>query len=351
MDGHDFGHAIDVLSEAGVIGGYEDGSFRPDTLINRAEFVKILVMMSGLEAAGSDCFTDVAEEWFAASVCAAKEAGWINGYDDGSFGPANSIVLIEALKIVVNAFEVELNDPVGEEWYSAPLETMALRQAIPTSLNHYTEQLTRGEAVEIVWRTAYDVQMEPATALDEFEGASCSEFQPETYDNIDLDRVRDTWFEWTNDARAAQGLDPYVHDTQLDRTGTIWAAYSRDRGYIDHKRPGTSAYYDYYAIQSWFKNLGLTFKNLGGYTFVENIGRGPYSCSAEDCTEEVIDMMKYTFDYFMSEAGLAYRPHYNSIMSSYYAHIGFGIVVTDSEYYLTVHYATEIISDPAPFCD
>ena len=146
-------------------------------------------------------------------------------------------------------------------------------------------------------------------------------------------------------------MSAYVHDEQLDRTALIWSEYGRSEGKMTHTRPGTTAYYDYYAILNWFADLGLTFTSVGGYTFTENIGRGPYSCSADDCTDELLDAIEYTFDYYMSEAGSSYRPHYNSIMNSEFQKIGFGLVVSDSSYFMTIHYATEITSSVAPACD
>ena len=104
-------------------------------------------------------------------------------------------------------------------------------------------------------------------------------------------------------------------------------------------------------IEDWFENLGLTFENKSRVTFTENIGLGPYSCDAEDCTDELIAMIKYSFDYYMNEVNSSYRPHYNSIMNSYFKEIGLGIAISSSQYYLTVHYGTAITSNPSPICD
>lgn len=98
--------AILSLRDRGVIGGYTDGTFRPDVGINRAEFLKILVAgFRGDEIRGeTECFRDIADEWFAPYICAAKRLGWIDGYPDGTFRPAQRINRAEAMKIVVTAF-------------------------------------------------------------------------------------------------------------------------------------------------------------------------------------------------------------------------------------------------------
>jgi len=98
--------AIMALYEEGIISGYPDGTYRPGGGINRAEFIKILVGgFRDQEIIGeTDCFADVADEWFAPYVCAAKRLGWIGGYTDGTFRPAQSVNRAEAMKIVTEAF-------------------------------------------------------------------------------------------------------------------------------------------------------------------------------------------------------------------------------------------------------
>jgi len=94
------------LYEEGIIRGYPDGTFRPSGSINRAELIKILMLgFRDQEILGEmDCFDDVAEEWFAPYVCAAKRLGWIGGYADGTFRPAQSVNRAEAIKIITEAF-------------------------------------------------------------------------------------------------------------------------------------------------------------------------------------------------------------------------------------------------------
>lgn len=338
------------LQSQGIVQGYANGDLGLENKINRAEFLKITMASLGMESEGGNCFTDVNEQWYAPYICAAKERGLIKGYADGSFRPEQAVNLLEAGKILTDAFELETSGVVGQEWYSPSLETLAAAGAIPATVDFYTETLIREEAFELLWRVKEN-QTGESTALAAFKGAACMDFEPEFYENIDMQRVRDTWLSWYNEARAAQGLPAFTVNEQLDRSAYLWSELARSRGYIDHKRPGTTAYYDYYAIQDWFSDLGLTFANVGGITFTENIGRGPYSCSAEDCTDELLAMIRYTFDYYMSEAGQAYRPHYNSLMSGTFKEIGLGLVVSESSYYLTIHYATSITSDPTPFCD
>ncbi len=98
--------AILNLRDRGIIAGYSDGTFRPAGTINRAEFLKIL--MAGFKSeelrGESRCFTDVGSEWFAPYVCAAKRQRWIAGYQDGTFKPGQLINRAEAMKILISVF-------------------------------------------------------------------------------------------------------------------------------------------------------------------------------------------------------------------------------------------------------
>ena len=97
-----YNNAVSTLSAMGILGGYEDGSFRPNASITRAEFAKIAVSFFELE--GLDCenpFLDVAPSaWYAESVAAAAEIGLIEGYEGGFFRPDAPITRAEACTIV-----------------------------------------------------------------------------------------------------------------------------------------------------------------------------------------------------------------------------------------------------------
>jgi len=97
-----YNNAVSTLSRMGVIGGYADGTFRPDAPISRAEFAKIAVSFTQNNGSTTyNYFTDVkTTDWFAPYVTAAKDAGLIEGYSDGSFKPESKITRAEACAIV-----------------------------------------------------------------------------------------------------------------------------------------------------------------------------------------------------------------------------------------------------------
>ena len=113
--------AVEMLNGMGVVKGYEDGSFKPNTAVNRAELTKMLVvaMTIGAPAPSADtyanCFPDVKTEWFAPYVCYAKEKGWVSGYPDKTFKPGNPVNRVEAMKIILNAM-------IPEQYWPSPTD-------------------------------------------------------------------------------------------------------------------------------------------------------------------------------------------------------------------------------------
>lgn len=90
---------IATLTNAGILKGYNDGSFKPNASISRAEFATVASRFDKLSG-GSKTFTDVpSTHWAYAAITSAAEKGWVNGYSDGSFRPNNSINRAEVVKI------------------------------------------------------------------------------------------------------------------------------------------------------------------------------------------------------------------------------------------------------------
>ncbi len=104
--------AIRFLTYLGVLEGYDDGSFLPNESINRAELMKVMVYGWLGQAPDAetyrDCFPDVTDEWYAPYVCYAYEEGWVQGYVDGYFHPENTVSKVEALKMIIESYGVDV---------------------------------------------------------------------------------------------------------------------------------------------------------------------------------------------------------------------------------------------------
>lgn len=107
IQGHWAQADIQKLSDRNILGGYPDGTFRPQGAVTRAEFASILVKALGLSAqntAASPTFYDVpASHWAFSSVETVRAQGLVSGYPDGSFHPAQQINRAEALVMMGKA--------------------------------------------------------------------------------------------------------------------------------------------------------------------------------------------------------------------------------------------------------
>ena len=92
---------IEAIKTAGYINGYPDGTFRPNNNISRAEIAKIVVLAAGftIDTSGAG-FSDIAGHWASDYILTAANRGVVGGYTDGTFRPNNSATRAEASKMV-----------------------------------------------------------------------------------------------------------------------------------------------------------------------------------------------------------------------------------------------------------
>ena len=150
-------NAISTLSNMGIIDGFSDGTFRPYAKITRAQFAKIAVGF--FETTREDYqgyFTDVdIDAWYTEYVEAAARVGLIEGFNDGTFRPNTNITRAQACVIVNRALgrapdedrlldEDEMitwpdNNP--DDWFYADMQEA-------TNSHDYTWTTVSGDKVE-----------------------------------------------------------------------------------------------------------------------------------------------------------------------------------------------------------
>ena len=149
--------AAAVLRGFGVVDGYEDGTFRPDATLTRAEFCKLAVMAMGLGGevsanARRSLFTDVqAGHWAAGYVNLCSRQGVVNGYGDGRFGPGDSVTCAQALTILLRLLGYTAQQ-VGDSWpedYLLLAARLGLDEGLDLSAN---DALSRGDAALLLYR-------------------------------------------------------------------------------------------------------------------------------------------------------------------------------------------------------
>lgn len=126
--------AISTIAAAGFINGYEDGTFKPENPITRAEFAAIISRMYGdIDTTFAADFDDIQGHWAANEIKKLSELECINGYEDNTVRPEQLITRAESMAII-NRVLVRYVDADGlhdninnwsdndiNEWYYYPV--------------------------------------------------------------------------------------------------------------------------------------------------------------------------------------------------------------------------------------
>lgn len=103
LKGHWAEPTVRKFIEKGYINGYPDGTFKPDNNITRAEFVTLTNKVFAYVIEKEEQFKDVNPgDWFYKEIRKAVAQGYINGYEDSTFRPNNSISREEAAVVITN---------------------------------------------------------------------------------------------------------------------------------------------------------------------------------------------------------------------------------------------------------
>ena len=99
--------AVNTLTALGVVNGDDNGKFNPDNTVTRAEFTKMVVEAIGEGSAAASSsytkFADAKSHWAAGYIETGVAKGFINGYDENSFGPDDQVTYAQAVKMLVAA--------------------------------------------------------------------------------------------------------------------------------------------------------------------------------------------------------------------------------------------------------
>lgn len=140
--------AISTMTQAGVITGYKDNTFKPANNITRAEFATIAAKFDSGTYLGPNKFNDIDGHWAAEYINRAAERGWISGYTNGSFRPDAYITRAEAMTLINNVLERHVTeenmlsemstwpDNTSDKWYYTPVQEAAN--------SHYYEKYENG---------------------------------------------------------------------------------------------------------------------------------------------------------------------------------------------------------------
>lgn len=151
---------VSTLAGAGMLSGYEDGSFRPDAAITRAEFAAMALRFLEEDRLVTDewrgGFTDVGDAWYTEAVETAEIHAIVSGYPDGSFRPEKAITRAEVCAVINRtldrSFDVDGCLVVGEmtTWTDNQPDAWYYNDIQEATNDHaYDWTIVDGEIVEV----------------------------------------------------------------------------------------------------------------------------------------------------------------------------------------------------------
>ena len=172
--------AVTVLSNLDILNGYEDGTFKPEATITRAEMAKIVCETLGYYSMGSDKtpFDDVEpKHWAAGYINTAASLGIINGYGNGKFGPEDTVTYEQAVKMVVCALGYEAMAADRGGWpagYTSVAANIGLTKGMSSSV--------RGDIAVLIYNALTTPVMEQTsygsdTRYEVLDGAGNKEYK------------------------------------------------------------------------------------------------------------------------------------------------------------------------------
>ncbi len=165
IEGHWAKEWINNAVNIGFVSGYDDGTFKPNRTVTRAEFSTLLNKAMQIGISREISFSDVsANDWFYKEVQKSLAAGFFSGYDDNTFKPNNPIKREEVAKVVAGAITTGNVDGEGasllkdynsiQNWAKVSVNTVYNKGYIlgyPDKTYMPAKPLTRAEAVKIIY--------------------------------------------------------------------------------------------------------------------------------------------------------------------------------------------------------
>lgn len=167
-----FNDAIEYVKTEGIVAGYDDGTFKPNKTINRAEFTKILVGATLINELNSCVMkTELGDvpkgEWFYKYICYAMDKGYVIGYPDKIYKPGSEINFAEAARILAKKFvpNFDYASYTGDVWYEPYVKALQEKNAIPLSIDSVGRKITRGEMAEMIYRLILNITDKKSSGL------------------------------------------------------------------------------------------------------------------------------------------------------------------------------------------
>lgn len=182
--------ATEAISN-GIVGGYGDGSYQPNWAVNRAAMAVFIARAVGITAAAEeDVFPDVpAGYWAAGDILALVDAGIVGGYPDGLYRPTVPVTRAQMAVFVVNArgetsapYTSDFVDVDADYWAAGYIQTCVdnfIVAGYPDGFFRPDKRCDRGEMAVFIWRALVDdVVLNGADAPSAGYGTTDAAFDP-----------------------------------------------------------------------------------------------------------------------------------------------------------------------------
>jgi S-layer homology domain len=202
---------VTTLANLNVIGGFPDGSFKPNADITRAQFAAIAVKAFNLPSSNNTrSFVDVRSNYWAASaISAVSNSGLVTGFPDGTFRPEDRITRAQALVILAKALGNRATPNANQldrytdrqavpEWATESVSKAANARIIvnfPENNRIAPNNLaTRGEVAALMYQTLFrigDRNLNPLTigTLDNSSAPNNPNNNPPTTSALTIERI------------------------------------------------------------------------------------------------------------------------------------------------------------------
>lgn len=237
--GSEYYRQIEALSKSGIINGYEDNTFMPDNSITRSEFSKILCEAFDITETSGRTFSDVAaSHWASQYIDALSTAGIINGFEDGTFKPDDHLTMSQAVKMVVC---VKGHGDIAEDNGGYPSGYMSAAGAYGYMNNiesDYNSDITRGQCAALLYNAINDSVYELTDRVygDYYNGYVHMGYYPEGWQGIpdiptESNEVKANVYQnrLPEEMRITTNGVDYHTSIKTDMVGTTWYDLPEDR--------------------------------------------------------------------------------------------------------------------------
>ena len=166
--------AIDALAALGIINGYDDGTYKPEKLVTRAEMAKILVVALGYESIANDipAFADSQNHWAKGYIALASDLGIVQGRGNGVFDPDATVTYQEAAVMMLRALgytDLSINNGKSEVYNAGNYKTKALALKLVDNIKNlsFNNGANRGDIALMLFANLTNdlVDINPTTGL------------------------------------------------------------------------------------------------------------------------------------------------------------------------------------------